>query len=269
MSGRWTIRLSCGFSSLAFDLALRKPNTTTWPIIVHSDTCFYHLTLWFVSCVLIHSLFLFTLANTNHLQIIQTLCTSNDTMTLKGVCNSFSRKPVAIDVVMLFTQSNHFLRPLCHILDNWQEHEDQGWFSNYALIIAYLCEQENISLFTTNSEASCSSSWSPNIASSYSLMIWELTALAHSSSRTWNRLAWVDRPKTWPSMRTSYLVDGFVVFLRPKSSATSWCQCVALRNFTFWWLRCLTRAWRLASSSFWLSKRWEAVSNVRISHQCE
>ena len=74
-------------------------------------------------------------------------------MTLKGVCNSLSRRPLALDVVMLFSQSNNLLRPLCHVLDNWQDHEDQGMFSNRTAFIAYFCEQESISLFMTNSEA--------------------------------------------------------------------------------------------------------------------
>ncbi|MCJ1467583.1 mediator complex subunit [Pseudocyphellaria aurata] len=47
-------------------------------------------------------------------------------MTLKGVCNTLSRRPQTLDVVMLFTQSVTLLQPLCHMLDNWQEHEDQG-----------------------------------------------------------------------------------------------------------------------------------------------
>ena len=33
---------------------------------------------------------------------------------------------------MLFTPSNDFLQPLCHILDNWQEHEDQGLLMRFA-----------------------------------------------------------------------------------------------------------------------------------------
>lgn len=77
-------------------------------------------------------------------------------MTLKGVCNSLSRKPLALDVVMLFTQSNNLLRPLCHILDNWQEHEDQGMFSIGALFKAYPCEQENINRFMMSLEVFCS-----------------------------------------------------------------------------------------------------------------
>lgn len=61
-------------------------------------------------------------------------------MTLKSVCNSLSRKPLALDVVMLFTQSNNLLRPLCHVLDNWQEHEDQGVFSIRTAFMAYSYE---------------------------------------------------------------------------------------------------------------------------------
>ena len=89
--------------------------------------------LYASSTLLKHLFFVFALyldyyrfTYTDLLQIIHTLCASNDTMTLKGVCNSLSRKPSALDVVMLFTQSSHLLQPLCHVLDNWQEHEDQG-----------------------------------------------------------------------------------------------------------------------------------------------
>lgn len=56
-------------------------------------------------------------------------------MTLKGVCNSLSRKFLALDVIMLFTQSSNFLRPLCLVLDNWQEHEDQGNLTSCALCL--------------------------------------------------------------------------------------------------------------------------------------
>lgn len=59
-------------------------------------------------------------------EILHTLCANNDTMTLKTICNSMCRKLAAIDVIMLFTQSNVLLQPLCHMLDNWQDHEDQG-----------------------------------------------------------------------------------------------------------------------------------------------
>lgn len=59
-------------------------------------------------------------------QIIHTLCTNNDTMTLKGVCGALCRKPQALDVLILFTDTVTLLHPLCHVLDNWQNHEDQG-----------------------------------------------------------------------------------------------------------------------------------------------
>ncbi|KAL9124506.1 MAG: hypothetical protein Q9217_006168 [Psora testacea] len=58
--------------------------------------------------------------------IMHSLCANNDTMTLKGICNSLSRRPMALDVMLLFTQSDTLLRPFCHILDHWQDHEDQG-----------------------------------------------------------------------------------------------------------------------------------------------
>jgi len=59
-------------------------------------------------------------------EIIQTLCANNDTMTLKGICNTLSRKLTALDVLILFTHPVSLLQPLCHALDNWQDHEDQG-----------------------------------------------------------------------------------------------------------------------------------------------
>lgn len=59
-------------------------------------------------------------------EILHTLCANNDTMTLKTVCNSLCRRLTALDVIMLFTRLNFLLQPLCHTLDNWQDHDDQG-----------------------------------------------------------------------------------------------------------------------------------------------
>lgn len=59
-------------------------------------------------------------------EILHTLCANNDTMTLKTVCNSLCRRLATLDVIMLFTRPNVLLQPLCHTLDNWQDHEDQG-----------------------------------------------------------------------------------------------------------------------------------------------
>ena len=54
------------------------------------------------------------------------LCANNDTITLKNILSVLSRKPSTLDVIMLFARPNMLLQPLCHILDNWQDHEDQG-----------------------------------------------------------------------------------------------------------------------------------------------
>ena len=59
-------------------------------------------------------------------EIMHSLCASNDTMTLKGICNTLSRKPTALDILMLLTQSDSLLQPFCQILENWPDHEDQG-----------------------------------------------------------------------------------------------------------------------------------------------
>ena len=58
--------------------------------------------------------------------LMHSLCSNGDTMTLKGICNTLSRRPLALDVLLLFVQSDTLLRPFCQILDNWQDHEDQS-----------------------------------------------------------------------------------------------------------------------------------------------
>ncbi|MCJ1244419.1 mediator complex subunit [Trapelia coarctata] len=60
------------------------------------------------------------------IEIIQSLCAAKDSITLKITCNALSRKPQALDVLMLFCQPNAILQPLCGLLDHWQVHEDQG-----------------------------------------------------------------------------------------------------------------------------------------------
>jgi len=60
------------------------------------------------------------------IEILHTLCANNDTMTLKGVCNTLSCKTTTLDVIMFFTRPNTLLQPLCNLLDDWQDHEDQG-----------------------------------------------------------------------------------------------------------------------------------------------
>ena len=58
-------------------------------------------------------------------EVMHSMCASNDTMTLKSICNALSRKPAALDVLILFTQAWSLLRPFCQLLDNWQDIGDQ------------------------------------------------------------------------------------------------------------------------------------------------
>ncbi|KAI4271987.1 MAG: hypothetical protein L6R38_006730, partial [Xanthoria sp. 2 TBL-2021] len=58
-------------------------------------------------------------------EIITTLCSNNDTMTLKGICNCLVRKSATLDSVALFCSPQTLLQPLCHLLDSWEGHEDQ------------------------------------------------------------------------------------------------------------------------------------------------
>ena len=47
-------------------------------------------------------------------------------MTLKNICNSLSRRPQALDVIMLFRGTKQILQPLCTLLDSWRWDGDQG-----------------------------------------------------------------------------------------------------------------------------------------------
>ena len=54
------------------------------------------------------------------------LCSQKETMTLKNICNSLSRRPQALDVILLFRSPKQMLQPLCELLDSWHWDEDQG-----------------------------------------------------------------------------------------------------------------------------------------------
>ncbi|KAI4228824.1 MAG: hypothetical protein L6R36_001326 [Xanthoria steineri] len=58
-------------------------------------------------------------------EIITTLCSNNDTMTLKGICICLVRKSATLDSVALFCPPQTLLQPLCNLLDGWEGHEDQ------------------------------------------------------------------------------------------------------------------------------------------------
>lgn len=54
------------------------------------------------------------------------LCHSKMTMTLKMICNSLSRRPQALDVILLFRTTKQVLQPLCALLDSWKWDDDEG-----------------------------------------------------------------------------------------------------------------------------------------------
>ncbi|KAJ5483869.1 Mediator of RNA polymerase II transcription subunit 5 [Penicillium diatomitis] len=59
-------------------------------------------------------------------EVMLNLCAQKETMTLKNICNSISRRPQTLDVILLFRTSKQVLQPLCGLLDSWRWDEDQG-----------------------------------------------------------------------------------------------------------------------------------------------
>lgn len=57
---------------------------------------------------------------------MHSLCHQKETMTLKNICNSLSRRPQTLDAILLFRTTKQVLQPLCSILDSWKWDEDQG-----------------------------------------------------------------------------------------------------------------------------------------------
>ncbi|KAL8711658.1 MAG: hypothetical protein Q9220_004068 [cf. Caloplaca sp. 1 TL-2023] len=58
-------------------------------------------------------------------EIITTLCSNNDTLTLKSVCNCLVRRAATLDIIALFYPPQTLLQPICQLLNDWQEQEDQ------------------------------------------------------------------------------------------------------------------------------------------------
>ncbi|PYH89710.1 mediator of RNA polymerase II transcription subunit 5 [Aspergillus ellipticus CBS 707.79] len=59
-------------------------------------------------------------------EVMHHLCNQKETMTLKNICNSLSRRVQALDVILLFRSARQVLQPLCTLLDAWHWDEDQG-----------------------------------------------------------------------------------------------------------------------------------------------
>ncbi|CAJ2507697.1 Uu.00g088830.m01.CDS01 [Anthostomella pinea] len=58
--------------------------------------------------------------------VIGRLCNNKETMTLKLLCIQLAKKPLSLDVMLLFGKPTAVLQPLCELLDNWRYDEDQG-----------------------------------------------------------------------------------------------------------------------------------------------
>ncbi|PGH16396.1 hypothetical protein AJ79_01727 [Helicocarpus griseus UAMH5409] len=59
-------------------------------------------------------------------EVMHSLCARKETMTLKNICNSLSRRPQSLDVMLLFISSSTIVQPLCALLDAWKWGEEQG-----------------------------------------------------------------------------------------------------------------------------------------------
>ncbi|KAI1076096.1 Med5-domain-containing protein [Whalleya microplaca] len=59
-------------------------------------------------------------------EVIGRLCNNKETMTLKLLCSQLAKKPLSLDVMLLFDKATTILHPLCELLDNWRYDEDQG-----------------------------------------------------------------------------------------------------------------------------------------------
>lgn len=59
-------------------------------------------------------------------QIIRDCCAGKDSITLKGICNTLSRKMHVLDVMLLFEEPKTLLQPLCELLDTWPDAEEHS-----------------------------------------------------------------------------------------------------------------------------------------------
>ncbi|KAI0436198.1 mediator of RNA polymerase II transcription subunit 5 [Xylaria telfairii] len=60
------------------------------------------------------------------IEMIGRLCANKETMSLKLLCSQLAKKPLSLDVMLLFGKPAAILHPLCEVLDNWRYDEDQG-----------------------------------------------------------------------------------------------------------------------------------------------
>ncbi|KAK9774220.1 putative Mediator of RNA polymerase II transcription subunit 5 [Seiridium cardinale] len=59
-------------------------------------------------------------------EVITRLCASKETITMKQLCSQLAKKPLSLDVLLLFEKPVTILHPLCELLDHWRYDEEQG-----------------------------------------------------------------------------------------------------------------------------------------------
>ncbi|KAI1342622.1 mediator of RNA polymerase II transcription subunit 5 [Xylariaceae sp. FL0016] len=60
------------------------------------------------------------------IEVIGRLCNNKETIPLKLLCSQLAKKPLSLDVLLLFGKPQAIFHPLCELLDNWRYDEDQG-----------------------------------------------------------------------------------------------------------------------------------------------
>ena len=59
-------------------------------------------------------------------EVIRNMCLTKDTISLKTICSSLSRRLLALDIVLQYVSPLSILQPLCQLLNEWKYEEDQG-----------------------------------------------------------------------------------------------------------------------------------------------
>lgn len=80
-------------------------------------------------------------------ELMARCCEGRETMMLKSICVQLAKKPLALDVMLLFDRPRTILRPLCDLLDGWKYDEDQGEYQPVyedfgavlLLVLAFVC----------------------------------------------------------------------------------------------------------------------------------
>ncbi|KAJ2905288.1 hypothetical protein MKZ38_005801 [Zalerion maritima] len=59
-------------------------------------------------------------------EVMKRLCENKETLPLKSLAHMLAKKPLSLDVLLLFENPVTILRPLCDLLDEWRYEDDQG-----------------------------------------------------------------------------------------------------------------------------------------------